>query len=763
MMMKNFMKLFSLPAVGLSLAVVATSCAMDSPFADGGEGTLTLTTEIRGDVKKETRSIPDDQLASLREGCVVYIENNKGVIRKYKGIDNIPEDIRLKTGSYVAEAWSGDSVSASFNQKFYRGYQKFDIEEGRQALTLKCNIANVLVSVDPLSSDVNLSDIKITFSHSRGMLEFTEDMFASEKGYFMMPNADKDVKYKVEGRKLDGSSFMREGIIENVQRAHEYCLKLSETERPVTEGGALIRITIADIPVIDEEVEVFTAPALRGVDFDIDNQVISTTKSFSDTRVYVRGYFGLSSVVVNFSSNFQNLPSGVNILNGSTITALADKGIKVDRIISRDAAPTLEAGEVAVDEVYITFSKSFLDALPDSNDEYVVTFEATDERHLTSTASLRIANTNDAVENLPPVATVAAPDPNSDPMAIGARSATVQGAVNDAEQALNFGIMYRRQGESQWLKAYPSSAEAAAARRNARANSRAAKVARATAALFSVKITGLQPATTYEYKSFCDGFQSPQTETFTTEGEFVIPNSSFEIWDTYSASTLLGTKDVIFPGSGSRSFWDSGNEGAATANMVLTNKSTDMVGSGQYAARLESKSAMGVIAAGNIFVGSYVKTDGTNGVLSFGRSYNGSHPAKLRFYANYRPASGVKISENNAVITAGGLTGGGYDQGQVFVALVDQPVDIRTKASERKLFDPDDSHVLAYGQITWKEAYGPDGSLKLTEIPLVYNSRAKSRRPTHIVIVASASKFGDYFAGAPGSVMYLDDFELVYE
>ncbi|MDE5712626.1 MAG: PCMD domain-containing protein, partial [Muribaculaceae bacterium] len=31
------------------------------------------------------------------------------------------------------------------------------------------------------------------------------------------------------------------------------------------------------------------------------------------------------------------------------------------------------------------------------------------------------------------------------------------------------------------------------------------------------------------------------------------------------------------------------------------------------------------------------------------------------------------------------------------------------------------------------------------------------------VIVCSASKFGDYFCGSSSSVMYVDDFELVYE
>ena len=35
-------------------------------------------------------------------------------------------------------------------------------------------------------------------------------------------------------------------------------------------------------------------------------------------------------------------------------------------------------------------------------------------------------------------------------------------------------------------------------------------------------------------------------------------------------------------------------------------------------------------------------------------------------------------------------------------------------------------------------------------------------RPSNIVVVASASKMGDYFTGGP-SKMWVDDFELIYE
>ena len=47
------------------------------------------------------------------------------------------------------------------------------------------------------------------------------------------------------------------------------------------------------------------------------------------------------------------------------------------------------------------------------------------------------------------------------------------------------------------------------------------------------------------------------------------------------------------------------------------------------------------------------------------------------------------------------------------------------------------------------------------EITLEYSN--KTVKPTHILVVATSSKYGDYFAGAVGSVLWLDDVELVYE
>ncbi len=49
------------------------------------------------------------------------------------------------------------------------------------------------------------------------------------------------------------------------------------------------------------------------------------------------------------------------------------------------------------------------------------------------------------------------------------------------------------------------------------------------------------------------------------------------------------------------------------------------------------------------------------------------------------------------------------------------------------------------------------------EFTINVDYRNRTKTPTHIVIVAAASKYGDYFTGGVGSTLYLDEFEFVYD
>lgn len=96
----------------------------------------------------------------------------------------------------------------------------------------------------------------------------------------------------------------------------------------------------------------------------------------------------------------------------------------------------------------------------------------------------------------------------------------------------------------------------------------------------------------------------------------------------------------------------------------------------------------------------------------------------------------------------------------VWCALIDspEPFECRTNPKDQNLFDPSASYVVAYGRMQC----GQDVPQYIPfEVELQYT--ATNRRPTYLVVVASSSKYGDYFTGGDGAVMCVDDLELLYD
>lgn len=770
--MKKLFRYSAISAVVMAVGLSLSSCVSENPFEKAdGDGILRITPTFKGDVTVSTREGAVYDQATLENNLVVYVERkgtDGGLVRKFIGKSQIPSSISLKEGDYVVEAWTGDSVSASWDKKFYRAYEdNVKIEAGTpNQLTLKCNIANVLVSVMPESLDAGVTDLKVSFWHSRKgidneyVLEFGQTEIENQaKGYFMMPTVnhttgekEKVINYLITGKADDGSEFTKEGTLDNVSSAHEYRLKIVADAASVgQQGGALVRLEIVDVPLIEATVDVFPAPVYEayyaGEAFDISNQ-IDLTSGTNTLDVTTVAYGGVKGFTLTFSENFnatlsQQFGTLSGIYNVSLIndedarTKFAGMGLVYDRKTKEDNIAGTDGEKIQVDEVYLTFSPDFLAALPESETEYEITIDANDGRYNSSSAKIRFANSDAAIERKAPVGT---PDmnrvENQDFTAITPYSATLYGEIY-TDEAANYGIKYRESGTSDWTEV-PASAS------------------RAEVKKYSVNISNLKPGTAYEYKAYCDGFEEQGVRTFTTESLFTIPNAGLEEW-----SNLSSNNKVLIPATGGTvSFWDTGNHGSATMNKLVTNQSDALKHGGSYSAELKSQfvgiGTVGKFAAGNLFVGSYDKTDGTDGELTFGRPYNGSHPKALTLYANYRPGTGVAKKGADSNYIAEGAT----DEGQIYVALTSEPVSIKTKS--KQLFDANGDYVVAYGQVTWTGDFGADGSLDKVTIPLEYTSRAKTTKPTHLVIVCSASKYGDFFSGGEGSLLYVDDFELEY-
>ena len=88
----------------------------------------------------------------------------------------------------------------------------------------------------------------------------------------------------------------------------------------------------------------------------------------------------------------------------------------------------------------------------------------------------------------------------------------------------------------------------------------------------------------------------------------------------------------------------------------------------------------------------------------------------------------------------------------------DKPFTINT--SEGIFVDFDADYVLAYGKFEPEVTSDMPGYEEFT-VPLEY--RDLTRTPKYIVITVCASKYGDYFTGGEGSVLLVDEFELLYD
>lgn len=269
---------------------------------------------------------------------------------------------------------------------------------------------------------------------------------------------------------------------------------------------------------------------------------------------------------------------------------------------------------------------------------------------------------------------------------------------------------------------------------------------------FTATLTGLTGSTTYNYRVTVDGAAGSE-QSFTTVAPVALENGSMENWSQSG-------KQWNPWGSGDTPFWGTGNEGSSILSSIgnITSPTEESV-SGK-AAYLESKDAWLKLAAGNLFIGDF-ELDGTNGFLHFGRPFT-SFPTALRLYYKYTPSIISIVGSSIEATLPSNLKNmvGQSDLFQIYIALSDksEPYEIRNDPNKRQLFDPNDANIVAYGEYTSSE---PVTSYKELEIPLEY--RYTNRTPKYIIIVASSSKYGDYYLGGVGSKLWLDEMELVYE
>lgn len=287
--------------------------------------------------------------------------------------------------------------------------------------------------------------------------------------------------------------------------------------------------------------------------------------------------------------------------------------------------------------------------------------------------------------------------------------------------------------------------------------------------VFKATLTGLNPNTAYNYRMVylkgSDSFAS-DVASFTTENATALPNGKMDDWHK-NGKTWYAVSQADYSTSGS--FWDSSNPGTTTGAGALVNvnptqgTSSIVHTAGGKSAELKSQyaSAMGIgkFAAASLYAGSFNKLVGTNGAkIDFGQPFT-SRPTQLHGWFQYSTGA-IDYVGNNTPSNLGIVKGTTPDVCSIYIALTTKTYQIDNTDTSTFIDFENDEAIVAYGELPLSESVPTGGNWKEFTINLKYHSL--TTKPTHIIIVCSSSKYGDYFTGSTSSVMYLDDMELVY-
>lgn len=714
---------------GILAAAALSGCNDYSALDNTGEGLLKVNASINTDVEVKSRATLADELSA---STMLWISNSKGLVRRYEGLDNVPAGgIPLYSGSYVAEAWAGDSVPASFDDRWFKGREPFDIRAGQTTnVNIVCKIANTVVSVSyDENIDEMLSDYTMTVGHKGGSLTF--DGRDTRKGYYMMSSKSKDLTWKLEGKLSTGDSYTLSGEITAAKPATEYKLHVKYNQNAVEIGGAWFEIEIDETEVeVSDNVVITAAPEITGYNFDITRPISAEAGAVGRRSVIVRSLGELKNAILENDRFAELLSISGNDFDVMNMTAEVAQDVNAAGINWTYSYDAVEDNSL----LKINFEEAFTNSL--ANGEYVINIAATDAKGKVSHAALTLSI-------------------GADPLRVDdatvsncwTKSATLSATILAGGE--NYGFNYRKAGESDWQTA-PVEVEG---------NKLVAH------------LSNLDAATEYQYTFFCDGFDEAEVKSFTTGTILSIPNTGFETYQQIASTKANGS--TVWDFNDGALYWDCGNHGSTTMNgKQVTEPDTDVKHSGNASVRLKSDfvgiGIVGKFAAGNIFVGEYLKTDVTDGILGWGRPF-AARPTALRGYAKYKPAA-VQSKEATTAKNEGlAVKEGDMDQGIIYIALLDNsqtawengisyPVVIKTKKDQRHLFKNTDPNVIAYGRVVFDKE---DADFQPFEIQLEYYRTDVI--PSNIMITCSASINGDYFVGGRGATLWLDDLELVYD
>ena len=646
----------------------------------------------------------------------IYRSGSDEPVEVIEDCASVLEPLKLKTGHYTAVATCGESLSegsaAAFDSPFYSDTETFVIKNGvSETLDMTLVLDAVKVTAE-FSEEIreNFKSYVLTVSNGVSELVFSNlDGTVDRDGYFAVTGT---LEWSLALTNNDGEVYETlTGSYEEVKPKQHYALSFRMAEKQ-PEGGAVISIVVDDsmtekVHDILLDFMVKDKPEISA-SFSLDSPLSFYTGDASEKILYVNLKHPATSFLISHDDEglaAAGLPEEVELVNASEeiLSSLAGLGI---------TAPSMTA-EILNPEIDLT---GFFSSLPAGTYGFEIFVQNDAEGELLQAISFEVK---------PVVETLTA---NA-----WARFAYLSGRWLTEDQPEGLGFQYRT-GDEEWT------------------NVDADVTVNAEAKTFEAELHGLAAGTQYEYRAVTAAFRENQPVQFTTETEQVLHNMSFDKW-------YMEGKAPMPNASADYKIWDSANPGSASFNIVPTTQETSnlaVTGENKSAAKLTTLSAPIVgLAAGNIYTGRFEGTVGgiipSGAALEWGVLFS-SRPLALKGFYDYRPVA-IDVAKGPYTDMEGQT-----DIGQIQFILTDWDAPFRIDTSAGTFVDVEnDGHIIAYASLDLGKT---DGYQSFT-LELEYRDR--TRTPKYIVIVAAASKYGDYFTGGVGSTLYLDEFSFVYD
>ncbi len=627
-------------------------------------------------------------------------------VADYRTLADAP--MTLPVGDYTVKAVSGPDTRLSWEEPRYEAEAQVAIRPDRlteAALTATLARTMVTVEFDPETATY-FSDYRVSIANENGdALVFSRSNGnLSKTGYLAASSLEWDL-YMVN---TQGTPYRVGPVtIEHVEQRQHYHLRFSFDRTRALSGSSLLRVLVDD-SVNEKEYQLnldFTGeglPSISGQDFDLaDGIAVKKGDDSSHNVVHFSAPRGIKSLTLTHNESKlldAGLPQFVQLVDASSATVqnLSALGLGVSALSYGQTETSVDFGP-------------FLGSLPMG--DYYLSLDLIDVRNRYSAATVVLSVTSPVEAD----ATSAKP---------WAEFAILGGRWYTEERPSGLRFQWKKAGDTAWT------------------NYTGDVTYNDAAATFSAELYGLQAATDYVFRVKTDKEEENREVSFKTSPAGTIPNLNFDDW-------YQDGKVWYAASNSSTRVWDSANKGAASLIGSTTTPETGSVVSGK-AARMESDYALIKFAAGNIYIGSFVKLAGMGAELDWGIPFS-SRPVALHGYYKYSP---VKIDRTESPYD---YKKGDMDACSIKMYLCDWSAPFRVNTSESKFLQDNDPSIIAMCDFTSNVA--TSGYVEFT-FPLQYRD---ARTPKYVVIVGAASRLGDYFTGGEGSVLWLDELSLVYD